>query len=219
MLPRHVQPELLDSLPPEHPDALHNRRDLRFFNALMGNHRWFARTLRKHLHPGDRLLELGASEGDLAKYLRRHLPGQTFSHTGLDLWPQPADWPAAQDWHRADLTTFSGYANYNVIIGNLILHQFEDNVLAGLGHQWREHARMLVFCEPARHALHLAQLPLARLAGINYVSRHDARVSIEGGFCERELPRLLGVDAPPWRSGVARTFLGAYRLIAVRNDL
>jgi hypothetical protein len=217
MPPRRVQPELLDSLPPEHPDALHNRRDLRFFNALMGNHRWFARTLREHLRPGDRVLELGAGEGNLAQYLRRNFSGQTFSHAALDLWPRPADWPVAQEWHRADLAAFSGYANYNVIVGNLILHQFENGVLAGLGRQWREHARLLGFCEPARHALHLAQLPLARLAGINYVSRHDARVSIEGGFRGRELPRLLGVDAPLWRSEVSRTFFGAHRMVAVRG--
>ena len=216
MPPRRVQPELLDSLPPGHPDALHNRRDLRFFNAVMGNHRWFARALREHLCPGDRMLELGAGEGNLAQSLRRTLPAQT-TYAGLDLWPRPADWPAAQVWHRADLTQFADYANYNVILGNLILHQFEDNVLAGLGRQWREHARLLVFCEPARHALHLAQLPLARGAGINYVSRHDGRVSIEGGFRGRELPRLLGVDAPPWRSELRHTFFGAYRLIAVRG--
>lgn len=218
MLPRRVQPEILDSLPPEHPDAVHNRRDLRFFNALMGNYRWMARALREHLRPGDRVLELGAGEGDLAKYLRRALPGQTLSYAGLDLWPRPADWSAAQEWHRADLTKFSAYANYNVIIGNLILHQFEDGVLADLGGQWRERARLLIFCEPARAALHLAQLPLARLAGINYVSRHDARVSIEGGFCERELPRLLGVDAAPWRVELSHTFLGAYRMAAVRES-
>jgi hypothetical protein len=218
MLSRRVQPELLDSLPPEHPDALHNRRDLRFFNALMGNYRWFARALRRHLRPNDRVLELGAGEGDLARHLRRSLPNKDISYTGLDLWPRPADWPAAQEWHRADLTQFPVYANYNIILGNLILHQFEDDALANLGRQWRESARLLIFCEPARHALHLAQLPLARLAGINYVSRHDARVSIEGGFCGRELPRLLGLDAPPWRIELSHTFLGAYRLIAVRSD-
>jgi len=38
-----LQAELLDSLPPDHPDALHNRRDLRLTNALMGNSRWFQR--------------------------------------------------------------------------------------------------------------------------------------------------------------------------------
>jgi hypothetical protein len=217
MLQRRVQPEILDSLPADHPDALHNRRDLRFFNALMGNFRWFAHTLQAHLRDGDRLIELGAGEGDLGRYLQRALPQNGFSYTGLDLWPAPKPWPESWSWLSKDLITCPGYAQYNVILGNLILHQFEDDVLANLGRQWREHARLIVFCEPARETLHLRQLPLARLAGINYVSRHDARVSIEGGFRERDLPRLLGIDQPPWRIEIRQTFLGAYRMVAVRE--
>ena len=217
MLQRRVQPEILDTLPADHPDALDNRRDLRFFNALMGNFRWFAQTLRTHFHEGDLLLELGAGEGDLGRHLRSALAQSSFSYTGLDLWPRPAEWPEKWSWLCKDLSSFPDYAHYNVILGNLILHQFEDDVLANLGRQWREHARLLVFCEPARETLHLRQLPLARLAGINYVSRHDARVSIEGGFRERDLPRVLGVDQLPWRVTLQHTFLGAYRMIAVRD--
>src|SRR5688572_14054246 len=37
---RTVQPEILDSLPHDHPDALHNRRDLRLTNFVTGDHRW-----------------------------------------------------------------------------------------------------------------------------------------------------------------------------------
>jgi len=214
---RRVQPEILDRLPPDHPDALHNRRDLRFFNAVMGNFRWFGRTLRQHLRPGDRLLELGAGEGDLGFYLRKALSDYDFSYAGLDLWPQPANWPKSWNWQREDLTKFSDYGRFNVIVGNLILHQFEDDALAELGRHWRESARLLVFCEPARRPLHLRQLPLARLAGINYVSQHDARVSIEGGFWGAELPRLLGVDQPPWQVQLQHTFFGAYRMVAVKD--
>ena len=253
MLPRRVQPEILDSLPPDHPDAVHNRRDLRFFNALMGNYRWMAKVLGANLRPRDRILELGAGEGDLGRYLQRRIyreraqqvcapasdaracrgadllrppshtpPGSSLNpspppYSGLDLWPRPTSWPATWSWHRHDLAKFSHYADHSVIIGNLILHQFEDNLLAALGRQWRTHARLLIFCEPARSNLHLAQLPLARLAGINYVSRHDARVSIQGGFHARELPQLLGLDTPPWRIALHRTFLGAYRLVALRE--
>ncbi len=217
MLARTVQPELLDGLPPGHPDAEHNRRDLRFFNALMGNFRWLARELAENLRPGDRVLELGAGDGGLGRRLQNILADSPCHYTGIDLWPRPAAWPAGWDWRREDLADFPDYGGYNVILGNLILHQFEDSVLRNLGAQWRESARLLLFCEPARRKLHLRQLPLANLAGINHVSRHDARVSIEGGFIRDELPRILGVDAPPWRVTVHQTFLGAYRLVAVRE--
>ncbi|MGA2052922.1 MAG: hypothetical protein ABSH19_06400 [Opitutales bacterium] len=214
---REVQPELLDQLPPDHPDAQHNRRDLRFFNAVMGNHRWIEAVLKRHLRMGDRLLELGAGEGDLGLRLRRKWGNRPIPYAGLELWARPAAWPGTWDWRREDILKFADYAHYNIILGNLILHQFEDAALTELGRRWREQARLLVFCEPARSALHLAQLPLARLAGINHVSRHDARVSIQGGFRGRELAQLLGVDEAPWRVRVRHTFLGAYRFVAVRE--
>jgi hypothetical protein len=214
---RQVQPELLDQLAPNDPDAQHNRRDLRFFNAVMGNHRWIERVVNGHLRMGDRLLELGAGEGDLGLRLRKGWHTRRIPYAGLDLWPRPAQWPETWDWRREDIAAFPDYANYNVILGNLILHQFEDKVLEELGRRWREQARLLVFCEPARSRLHLAQLPLAWAAGINHVSSHDARVSIIGGFRGRELPRLLGVDEPPWKISIRRTFLGAYRMVAVRE--
>jgi hypothetical protein len=215
---RRVQPELLDQLTPDDPDARQNRRDLRLFNALMGNHRWIERVLRAQVRVGDRLLEVGAGEGDLGLRLRRVWQRRPIPYAGLDRWPRPAAWPQTWGWHGADLRTYAGYRTYNIILGNLILHQFEDDVLAELGRGWREHARLLVFCETARHPLHLAQLPLARLLGINHVSRHDARVSVEGGFAGRELPRLLGVDEPPWRVTLRHTFWGAYRMVARREE-
>jgi hypothetical protein len=215
---RQVQPELLDGLPPTHPDAQGNRRDLRFFNAVMGNHRWLAREVNRHLRMGDRLLELGAGEGDLGFRLRRGWGTRPIPYAGLDLWPRPARWPATWDWRQEDLVKFSGYEHYTVILGSLILHQFEEAVLADLGRRWREQARVLIFCEPTRSRLHQAQLPLARLvAGINKVSQHDARVSIEGGFRGRELARALGVDEAPWRVTVRQTYWGAYRFVAERE--
>ncbi len=71
---RILQAELLDSLPHDHPDALHNRRDLRVINRVMGNYRWFARTLPALLRPGEAALEVGAGDGTLGLQLaaRRH---------------------------------------------------------------------------------------------------------------------------------------------------
>src|SRR5690606_7802208 len=113
-MPRTIQPELLDSLPPDHPDALHNRRDLLLTNRVMGNHRWIAHTLPKLLHPTDRVLELGAGTGELAALLE----SRGIAVDAVDLWPRPETFHPARRWHQADLRTFSGYGNYTVFVAN-----------------------------------------------------------------------------------------------------
>lgn len=220
-LPRIVKPELLDSLPEGHPDALHNRRDLRIFNALQGNYRWLARSLRRRLQPGDRVLELGSGMGDLGLHLLRKglLRGVTWD--AVDLWSRPASWPAEWSWHQTDLLSFSRYRDYDLIVGNLIVHQFDDEELASLGERLGAdgtRTRHLLFCETLRHRLPLMLLPLTRLLGTGHVSNHDAAVSVEGGFRDDELPRLLKLPADRWTWTCGETaLLGQYRFSAKRN--
>jgi len=211
---RTLQPELLDSLPPDHPDALRNRRDLRLTNLLMGNHRWLLRTLPPLLRPGESALELGAGTGELGT----RLAGRNVPVDGLDLWPQPADWPAGHAWHRADLQHFSGYDRYAAILGNLIFHQFAEADLATLGANLRRHARIILACEPVRRRVsQILYRTLGPLFGANHVSLHDAHVSIAAGFRGDELPRALGLDASQWDCQCTTTALGAYRMIALRR--
>jgi len=65
---RVVVPELLDSLPPDDPEAIRSRADLRLINRLMGNYRWFEKVLRSSsmIGPKARIVELGAGDGTLA---------------------------------------------------------------------------------------------------------------------------------------------------------
>ena len=211
---RQLQPEILDSLPHDHPDARHNRRDLRIINGLMGNPRWFLRELPPLLRPGERVLELGSGTGDLA----RRLQARGIPVDGLDLWPRPANWPADRSWHTADLREFEGYEAYPVVIANLILHQFGGPDLARLGEKLRG-ARVILTCEPARSRrsqfLFAAASPFF---GANYVSRHDAHVSIAAGFVGGELARLLGLDDGSRTFRFDRTGFGATRMIALRKD-
>ena len=146
MQQRLLQPELLDTLSPEDPDAIHSRRDLRLTNVVMGNHRWLARTLPTLLQPDERALELGAGTGELGlRLIQRGL-----AVDGLDLWPRPQTWPPARAWHSADLLTFAGYGGYAAVFGNLIFHQFSDADLAAIGETLRRNVRVIVACEPLR---------------------------------------------------------------------
>src|SRR5262245_54351323 len=204
---RTLEPEWLDSLPHDHPDALHNRRDLRLTNAVLGNHRWIEQTLRRARDSVQPMLEIGAGVGDLGRRLER----RGIAVAGLDLWPRPPDWPDGNAWHRADLKNFEGYAAYPVIVGNLIFHQFSDPELAELGRTLQRSARLIVASEPARwRRSQILFRAIAPLFGANHVSLHDAHVSIAAGFRNHELPRALGLDSREWQIRCHATLLGAY---------
>ncbi|MEO6994660.1 MAG: hypothetical protein ABI273_13695 [Lacunisphaera sp.] len=211
---RVIQPELLDSLPADHPDALRNRRDLHLTNHLMGNYRWFARTLPTQVRAGESVLELGAGTGEMGGRLRKS--GLVID--GLDLWPRPANWPVASEWHRDDLLKFEQYGRYPVVMGNLIFHQFRREELALLGEKLSRSTRLIMASEPVRRRFsQIAFAGIAPLAGANHVSRHDARVSIAAGFCGEELPQQLGLSSVEWAWTCFSTLFGAYRMIAVRR--
>jgi hypothetical protein len=211
---RACEPELLDSLPHDHPDAVHNRRDLRLINRIMRNRAWFERALPQVLRAGERVLELGAGMGEMAIALnRRGIPVD-----GLDLWPRPAAWTAGRDWHVADLKTFGGYGAYPAVIGNLIFHQFNGAELADLGARIRRNARVVLACEPERRRVFQAVMAaVAPLLGANHVTLHDARVSIAAGFQGDELPLSLGMTHAEWDFSCTSTGLGASRMVAIRR--
>jgi SAM-dependent methyltransferase len=211
---RRVEPEILDSLQPDHPEAVRNRRELRLVNRIMGNAAWFIRGFEKHVGRGERVLELGAGTGELA----RQLQAAGYTVDGLDLWPRPKAWPESRAWHRADLCTFDQFASYPVVIANLILHQFVDSDLARLGARIAPHARVVLASEPARRrGIQLLYGAAAQLGGVGSVSRHDGWVSIRAGFRGDELPLRLGLTAPKWKTRCTTTF-GAYRMIAVKSE-
>ena len=217
-LQRKLTPEILDSLPQGHPDAEHNRRDLRLFNAFMGNFGWLRKELSKQAKSGQGVLELGSGDGGFALSTLKKLP--EFANTpysGLDLWSRPDAWPSQWNWLQEDIIDTAAYALHPTVIGNMILHQFEDATLAQIGKQLNKHAHVLIFNETARSRMSLTLLPLTRLLGTNYVSNHDAKVSVESGFTSDELPKLLGLDEKHWTWETHTTSLGAYRYVAVKS--
>jgi hypothetical protein len=212
---RLLQPEILDSLPSNHPAALHNRRDLRIINNIAGSYRWITRKLPPRLGADDIALEVGAGTGELGLQLQR----SGVALDGLDLWPRPENWPARRAWHVADLRNFDGFAPYAAVCGNLIFHQFSHADLAIVGSRLGPNVRVILACEPARRRFSQILYRVAGpLLGANYVSLHDARVSIAAGFRDDELPRALGLDVSEWHVRQSTTLFGIYRMIAVRRS-
>lgn len=209
---RIVEPEWLDQLPPSDPAAEHSRRDLRWLNRRLGTAAWFRAQLAAHARPSERILELGAGEGELLSALRQ--PDRALA--GLDRVPAPPGW--ADAWHACDVFSFDGWADYPVVLANLFLHHFTAGHLATLGAHLRSHARLLVFSEPARRRRYQWLFALAcRLEGAHAVTRHDGHVSIAAGFLDDELPLALGLSPAHWQWRVHVTALGMYRVVALRR--
>lgn len=217
MTRRSVQPEWLEALPHDHPDALRSREDLGLVNGIMGNHRWLGRMLRHHARPGWRITELGAGDGALSLSLLRQGLCQPEDLHGCDLAPPPPGWPPAAAWTQGDLFARS-LPPSQVLIANLLLHHFEAPALAALGARIPAETRLILAAEPARHLRHAwAGRLFCTLAGLNPVTRYDMQVSIRAGFRARELPQMLGLDESTWEISFHETVLGGYRLKALRH--
>lgn len=211
---RRVEPELLDHLAGDDPEAVRSRRELRWINFLMGNHRWLARRVRALRQPEWRVLELGAGDGYFGARLVRQGLCAPQNLIGLDLGERPERWPAGARWERGDVLK-TPLPEAEIVVANLFLHHFEANALRKLGERLPGACRAVYCCEPARRVLHLVQGRfLANVARLGRVTRHDMPVSICAGFRGKELAEALGLTK--WRCKATGTFFGAYQFTALR---
>lgn len=200
---RVLQPELLDSLPAENPDAIRSRNDLRRVNAWMGHHRILTRALNSlPANKVRRIVELGAGDGTFALSLATQL-NQRWPNVEITLLDQQnivagetLDGFHRVGWKpcvvRADvfdwLTTTS--QSTNLIIANLFLHHFDDPQLHRLLRMASVRCTHFVVLEPRRHPIVRLGCELLWLIGCSRITRHDARASVRAGFCEQELSSL-----------------------------
>jgi SAM-dependent methyltransferase len=231
---RVVQPELLDTLPREAPEAARSRLDLRRVNWLMGSASRLragirrSRLLRERTRPW-RVLELGAGDVHLAARLWRRLPAPPAASRLWLLDQQALAEPAAlaelgeHGWITetilADAFAWLGEYDgerFDLIYANLFVHHFDRGALRELLKLAAPHARAFVVVEPCRSRLSLAGTRLLRFLGCNYVTRHDAARSVRAGFLQRELTAAWPKEGDwEFREGPAGLF--SHRFVARRN--
>jgi hypothetical protein len=223
---RIVQPELLDTLPPDDPRAVLCRRDLRRVNGWMCHHAIMAGALQNALnrHAHGRITELGAGDGNFLFRvaqkisprcpdtnftlldLQKNVSGETLAAFAALGWRAEAIVADVFDWLQT-----SGACE--VVIVNLFLHHFADTRLAELLRLISQRAKLFVALEPQRAAWPLFCSRLLWAIGCNDVTRHDAVVSVRAGFSGNELS-MFWPDQQNWRLTEQRTGAFSHLFIA-----
>lgn len=153
------------------------------------------------------ILEIGAGDGTFMLKLARRLgppwrePCQKVRLYLLDRKPvvkQPTlaafnsiGWQA--EVIRADLRDWlagAGSQHFDLITANLFLHHFRDDELGVFFAAFAELGNTFMCCEPRRWRPAVLATRLLWCIGCNYVTRHDALISVRAGFQGRELSKL-----------------------------
>jgi hypothetical protein len=208
---RIVQSELLDTLPPDDPRAVHSRRDLRRLNDWMRNHVIMADALQGALnrHAPGQITELGAGDGNFLLQVAQKLSPDwpNVMATLIDLQKNVSketlvafadlSWRAeavvADVFHWPKASTPGG-----AVIANLFLHHFENAPLATLLRLISQRANIFIALEPSRSRWSVFCSRLLWIIGCNDVTRHDAAISVRAGFSGQELS-LLWPNKQNWR--------------------
>lgn len=197
---RRLTPEILDSLPPSDRCAIGSRRDLVRLNWIMRQDVIMAKLLRSAARPPREILDLGAGDGRfMLRVARRLAPASPpVVLTLLDRHDLVSDATrsafTALGWrietvraHALAMLNAASQDRYDAITANLFLHHFDRDVLFELLGAAASRTRLFCATEPRRDFLALMGSRMVWALGCNDVSRHDARVSVEAGFRDREL--------------------------------
>lgn len=184
---RIVEPEILDTLSPEEPEAKRSRADLRFINRMMGGEAWILRELKK-LAGVECVVELGAGEGCLASSIKAGLPDVRV--VAVDLIGAPELLDDGVEWVQENVLSEVYTVGPNtVVVANLFLHHLDNEELVLLGQRVRG-AKAVLFAEPYRSGFALFWARLI-YSFVGRVTRYDMLVSIRAGFRDGELEELL----------------------------
>ncbi len=209
---RHVEREILDVLPPGDPRARRSRRELRRVNGWMGNARWLAGGLSARWDRRKRrvVTDLGTGDGWVTLATLNRVMARESVDAENRLWlvdQQPvvtADTLAKfrdRGWRPTVVAEDAESAlvrreatGSDVVLANLFLHHFDDAALRRLLAVAAGACPLLAACEPRRSAMGRWGARLLWGIGCGGVTRHDARVSVEAGFRDREISALWPAD-------------------------
>lgn len=221
---RIVQPEILDTLPPDDARALRSRRDLNRVNGWMRNHATMVSALEKNWNGAGQLAEIGAGDGKFLLAVAKKISPDTPNVNAVLLDRQPNVSPetlaafAAQGW-RAEAVVgdvfdwLKNQAGAEVVLANLFLHHFENARLAELLRLISQRAKLFIAVEPRRAQWPLFCSRLLWAIGCNDVTRHDAAVSVRAGFCGNEL-FALWPEKQNWRFTEERAGVFSHLFVA-----
>jgi hypothetical protein len=222
MQARRVLPELLDSLSCHDPAAIQARRDLRIVHSAMGTRRVLLRALSalRTTWPTDRplrVLELGAGDGsqllEVARTLQPSWPAVELTLLDRQDLLSPATQHAyrALGWNavacvgdvfdaalwRSDPAQ-AAVRRWDLVLVNLFLHHFHAAALRGLLRDVAASSDRVLACEPRRARLAWVGSHLVGLLGVQAVTRTDAVLSVQAGFCAQEISDLWPSANPTW---------------------
>lgn len=195
---------------------MRSRRDLVRLNAVMRQPALMARALAAFPAPKV-LADLGGGDGRfllaVARRLHRRWPGvrAVICDRQDILADETRAAFAALGWRcelrRGDI--FETMPQADIVMANLFLHHFQDDMLACLLAQAAQAAPGFAACEPRRGRFALMGAKMSWALGCNGVTRHDAAASVRAGFRDLELAALWPQDAPGrrWRLTEGAGFL------------
>ena len=227
---RRVEPETLDQLTEDDPNAIRSRRDLQRINRIMGNLPILDSLLSASLSRApSHIVELGAGDGSLllrlAKRKARKWPAVTLTLVDRQDLVSPETRAAFADvgWtaRAVALDVFvwlerEDHAQYDAVMANLFMHHFEGDALSRLFRGIARITDCFIACEPRRARVALYGSHLVGALGVNEVTRRDAVLSVRAGFRDRELSSWWPKDGG-WRMSEMDARLFSHTFVAVRR--
>jgi 2-polyprenyl-3-methyl-5-hydroxy-6-metoxy-1,4-benzoquinol methylase len=203
---RVLKPEILDTLPPDSPDARASLADLVRINKYWGGLGTLRKLLDQTIGPDETFsfLDVGAASGDMGQevqrlrsrarvtsldYLASHLAGGQGSRVAADAFALP--FPEK---------------SFDYVFSSLFLHHFSDeNVVRLLAEAGRVARKKVLTIDLWRLPIPYYFIGYTKpLFGWHPVSVHDGKISVEAAFKPRELANLAR------RAGLADPRASAY---------